>query len=130
LAWKDRIANPAFLSLFSERCPVLILGENCSASVWHELASLIPFIGVSHQIFQFTEGPLQERGAMYWNDAGAMALAQWELEGRGNILRDIYDDRLMSNDKPARTFETLKRKWGMVPGDWHVCLHMRDAGMR
>lgn len=125
LAWKDRIANPVFLSLFEETCPTLILGENISSELWHELACLIPFIGVSHQVFQFSDGR-----AMYWNDAGAMALAQWEDENRGFPLRDVYDRRLEIDDSPACTFAVLKTKWGMAPEDWYVCLHMRDAGMR
>ena len=125
LAYKDRIANRAFLSLFSDICPTLTLGLNVDAGAWHELASLTPFLGDSHQAFEFEDGR-----TMYWNDAGAMALQKWEREGRGFPLRDIYDERLHADDRAETLYESLRRKWGMGPGDWHVCLHMRDAEAR
>ncbi|WP_244421990.1 TIGR04372 family glycosyltransferase [Bradyrhizobium sp. ORS 285] len=125
LAYTDRIANKPFLSLFSDICPTLTLGENVSPGVWHELASLTPFLGDSHQAFQFEDGQ-----TMYWNDAGAMALQQWEREGRGFPLRDIYDARLQADDRTEMLYQSLRRKWGLSPDDWFVCLHMRDAEAR
>ena len=125
LAYNSRIANKRFLSLFSEICPTLTLGDNVSAGVWHELASLTPFLGDSHQAFEFEDGR-----AMYWNDAGSMALRQWEREGRGFPLRDIYDQRILTDDQTETRYAAFRRKWGLAPGDWHVCLHMRDAEAR
>jgi putative glycosyltransferase (TIGR04372 family) len=125
LAYKNRIANKPFLSLFSEICPTLTLGENVSDDVWHELASLTPFLGESHQAFAFEDGR-----AMYWNDAGGAAVNQWDAEGRGFPLRDIYDRRLLSDDSPETILADLRKKWGMTPEDWYVCLHMRDASTR
>jgi putative glycosyltransferase (TIGR04372 family) len=125
LAYKDRIANKPFLSLFSEICPTLTLGENVTSDVWHELFSLTPFLGVSHQAFAFEDGR-----AMYWNEVGAMAVHDWEAQGKGFPLRDIYDRRLARDDQAESVFEGLRKKWGMAPTDWHVCLHMRDAKAR
>jgi putative glycosyltransferase (TIGR04372 family) len=125
LAYKNRIANKPFLSLFSEICPTLTLGENVSDDVWHELASLTPFLGESHQAFAFEDGR-----AMYWNDAGGAAVNRWDAEGRGFPLRDIYDRRLLSDDSPETILADLRKKWGMAPDDWYVCLHMRDSSTR
>jgi putative glycosyltransferase (TIGR04372 family) len=125
LAYKNRIANKPFLSLFSEICPTLTLGENVSEDVWHELASLTPFLGESHQAFAFEDGR-----AMYWNDAGGAAVNRWDAEGRGFPLREIYDRRLLSDDSPETMLADLRKKWGMAPEDWYVCLHMRDASTR
>lgn len=125
LAYKERIANKTFLSLFSEICPTLTLGENVSPSVWYELASLTPFLCDSHQAFEFEDGR-----TMYWNDAGAMALQQWERADKGFPLRDIYDARLRSDDQTEMLYQSLRRKWGLAPDDWFVCLHMRDAEAR
>ncbi|WP_315727978.1 MULTISPECIES: TIGR04372 family glycosyltransferase [unclassified Bradyrhizobium] len=125
LAYKDRIANKPFLSLFSEICPTLTLGENVSAGVWFELASLTPFLGDSHQAFEFQDGR-----CVYWNDAGAMALQKWEREGRGFPLRDIYDARMQADDRIEILYQSLREKWGLAPDDWFVCLHMRDAEAR
>jgi putative glycosyltransferase (TIGR04372 family) len=125
LAYKNRIANKPFLSLFSEICPTLTLGETVSDDVWHELASLTPFLGESHQAFAFEDGR-----AMYWNDAGGAAVNQWDAEGRGFPLRDIYDRRLLSDDSPETMLAELRQQWGMTPTDWYVCLHMRDASTR
>ena len=125
LVWNGRIANRTFLSLFEEICPTLILDENVSSAVWYELASLIPFLGVSHQIFQFKDGR-----SMYWNDAGGMAVAKWEAEDRGYPLRELYDRRMQADSGTIERFEALKRSWHMSPNDWHVCLHMRDAAAK
>ena len=125
LAYKDRIANKPFLSLFSDICPTLTLGENVSAGVWHELASLTPFIGDSHQAFRFEDGR-----AVYWNDAGSLALKQWESRQRTFPLRDIYDRRLLADNRIELTYQDYRRRWGMADGDWFVCLHVRDAQTR
>lgn len=125
LAYKDRIANKPFLSLFTALCPVWTREEDVPADVWHEMASLTPFLGVSHQAFAFEDGR-----AMYWNDAGAMALDQWEREGGGYPLRDIYDRRLETDDDPDRLLMALRQRWGMKPDDWYVCLHMRESAAR
>lgn len=125
LAYKGRVANHPFLSLFSDLCPTVTFGENVSDGVWEELASLTPFLGVSHQAFQFKDGR-----SMYWNDAGAMALKEWESMERGFPLREIYDHRLAADDEADSVFQGLRKKWGMTPSDWHVCLHMRDAKTR
>jgi putative glycosyltransferase (TIGR04372 family) len=125
LAYGERIANRPFLSLFSEICPTLTLGENVSPAVWHELACLTPFLGDSHQAFQFNDGR-----SVYWNDAGSLALQQWERDDRGFPLRDIYDARLRRDDRTETLYQSLRRKWGLSPDDWFVCLHMRDADTR
>jgi putative glycosyltransferase (TIGR04372 family) len=125
LTLNHRIGNPTFLSLFEDLCPVLILDKNVSPAVWHELASLVPYLGVSHQIFQFKDGR-----SMYWNDAGGMAVAEWEAQGRSYPLCEIYDRRIAADDAIVKKIAALKRKWGMSPNDWHVCLHMRDGGAR
>lgn len=125
LAYKDRIANRPFLDLFSHICPTLILGDNVDSSVWRELASLTPFLGVSHQIFEFDDGR-----AMYWNDAGGLAVETWDAQDKGFPLRDIYDQRALSNPGLEETFHALKQRWGFAPTDWFVCLHMRDAATR
>ncbi|MGT2440289.1 TIGR04372 family glycosyltransferase [Bradyrhizobium betae] len=125
LAYKDRIANRPFLSLFSEICPTIVLDENVTSDVWYELASLTPFIGISHQAFGFEDGR-----AMYWNDAGSLALKQWESEGRGFPLRDIYDRRMLADGRIEQIYQSMRRKWGMDDRDWYVCLHVRDAETR
>jgi putative glycosyltransferase (TIGR04372 family) len=125
LAYDDRIANKPFLSLFQEICPTLTLHDNVTPDVWHELAGLTPFLGVSHQAFAFEDGR-----AMYWNDAGSLALKQWESENRGFPLRDIYDHRMQADGRTEELYQSLRRKWGMGPDDWFVCLHVRDAKTR
>jgi putative glycosyltransferase (TIGR04372 family) len=67
---------------------------------------------------------------MYWNDAGAVALQQWEGEDRGFPLRDIYDTRLRIDDHAETLYRSLRQKWGLAADDWFVCLHMRDADTR
>jgi putative glycosyltransferase (TIGR04372 family) len=125
LAYNDRIANKPFLSLFSDLCPTLTLNDNVAPDIWYELASLTPLLGASHQAFAFEDGR-----AMYWNDAGSLALKQWESAGRGFPLRDIYDRRMLADDRIEQLYRELRRKWGMTDSDWFVCLHVRDARTR
>jgi putative glycosyltransferase (TIGR04372 family) len=124
LTYKDKIANRAYLSLFRDLFPILVLDENVSPSVWHELASLTPFLGAP-QTFQFKDGL-----AMNWNDAGAMAVVEWEKQKRGFPLRDIYDKKLIINTSIEETFSKFLEEWGIQPTDWYVCLHMRDSQTR
>jgi putative glycosyltransferase (TIGR04372 family) len=123
LTYADKIANRAFLSLMEDRCPTWILEENASFAVWHELASLSPFVGAP-QTFRLPEGR-----SLNWNDAGAMAVAEWERQGRGFPLRESYDKRARG-DAVSSQFDQLRRQWGMTSGDWYACLHMRDAATR
>lgn len=124
LTYGDKICNRAYLSLFDSQLPTLILDENVSSNVWHELASLTPFLGAP-QTFQFKDGR-----AMNWNDAGAMAVVAWERQGRGFPLKDIYDKKLVTNDIIEETFARLMQNWGIPSTDWFVCLHMRDSQTR
>lgn len=67
---------------------------------------------------------------MNWNDAGAMAVAEWARQGRGFPVRDTYDKLAGSDDRISEQIVQLRKSWGMTPGDWYVCLHMRDAATR
>lgn len=125
LAYKGRVANKPFLSLFSELCPTLTLGEGIPEGAWYELASLTPFLGDSHQAFEFKDGRV-----VYWNDAGSLALQQWERAGKGFPLRDIYDKRMLLDGRTEELYQKLRKKWGIGPNDWYVCLHMRDTEAR
>ncbi|WP_315782723.1 TIGR04372 family glycosyltransferase [Bradyrhizobium sp. SZCCHNPS1003] len=123
LTYADKIANRPFLKLMEDRCPTWIAGENVSFSVWHELAGLTPFVSEA-QTFELPDGRI-----VNWNDAGAMAVAEWQRQGRGAHLRDRYDGLSTTGEVCAR-FDRLRTSWGMTPKDWYVCLHMRDAATR
>ena len=125
ITYPERIANRAFLDLLRNRCPTFIVGENLSAPLWHELASLIPFLSQSLHSYAIPSGE-----AMYWNDAGARALAQWDAENRGYPMRDAYDQVALHDDAINTHYSALRREHGMTEQDWYVCLHMRDGGAR
>src|SRR5579872_166217 len=62
-----------------------------------------------------------------WQEAGALAIAQWEREDRGHPLREEYD-RIHGSSRPvAENFQRLREHFGMKTDDWYVCLHTRDA---
>jgi len=107
-----------------DRCPVWVLQENTRFAIWHELASLTPFLGAP-QTFKLRNGR-----AVNWNDAGAMAVAEWERRGGGFPLRNRYDQRTAANDRIVTHFERVRRSWGMTSSDWYTCLHMRDSATR
>jgi putative glycosyltransferase (TIGR04372 family) len=41
-----------------------------------------------------------------------------------------YDKLAGSDHRISEQVDQLRRKWGMTPSDWYVCLHMRDAATR
>lgn len=120
-----RIANRVFLSLFAPQCPTVILGETITPELLAEICALQPYFGVSHQAWCDDDG-----NACYWNDAGSRALKQWQDMGLGYPLRDVYDRTYRLADETQAAFQSFREAFGMKPGDWFVCLHMREASAR
>jgi putative glycosyltransferase (TIGR04372 family) len=119
---RELIANPAFFKLFEGFGKVVVVGETVSERVAEELLSLQRWCGMNFNAFRLPDGRV-----VPWQDAGALAMEQWEREGRGHPLRDAYD-RLYDGSEPASgAFQRLRERWGMKPDDWYVCLHTRDA---
>ena len=116
------VANPAFFRLFERFGKLLVIRETHSDYVDKELLSLQRWCGMNFNAFQLQNGDI-----VPWQEAGALAIAQWEKEGRGHPLRDEYDRVFGSSPEVAESFERIREKWGMKPGDWYVCLHTRDA---
>ncbi len=58
---------------------------------------------------------------------GALLMRQWEQEGRGNPVRDSFDKVYASNEEVQNAVAAIQSSWGMKPGDWYVCLHLRDG---
>ena len=114
------IANAAFFELFKGFGRVLVIGETISERVAEELLSLQRWCGLSFNAFRLPDGR-----AVPWQDAGAIALEQWEREGRSHPLRDAYDASI--SDVAAERFVQLCSRYGMKADDWYVCLHTRDA---
>ena len=119
---RELIANPAFFKLFEGFGKVVVVGETASERCAEELLSLQRWCGMNFNAFRLPNGRV-----VPWQDAGALAIEQWEREGRGHPLRDAYD-RLLDTAELARdAFQRLRELWGMKPDDWYVCLHTRDA---
>jgi putative glycosyltransferase (TIGR04372 family) len=116
------VANEAFFKLFESFGKVLVIGETISERIAEELLSLQRWCGMNFNAFRFADGT-----TVPWQEAGALAIQQWEREGRGHPLRDAYDRMFSASDLPAN-FRRLRKQWGMKPDDWYVCLHTRDAG--
>jgi len=119
---RELIANRAFFKLFEGFAKVVVVGETTSERCAEELLSLQRWCGMNFNAFRLPDGRV-----VPWQDAGALAIEQWEREGRGHPLRDAYD-RLLDGSEPASgAFQRLRELWGMKPNDWYVCLHTRDA---
>jgi len=116
------IANAIFFKLFEGLGKVLILGETVSERVGEELLSLQRWYGLNFNAFRLPDGR-----AVPWQDAGAIAIQQWEREGRGHPLRDNYDRTAGSANVVAELYDELRSRHGMKSDDWYVCLHTRDA---
>ena len=116
------VANQAFFRLFERFGKVLVIGETVSDLVGEELLSLQRWCGMNFNAFRLPNGEV-----VPWQDAGALAIEQWEQEDRGHPLRDEYDRIYGSSREVAEDFQHIRERWGMKPDDWYVCLHTRDA---
>jgi putative glycosyltransferase (TIGR04372 family) len=119
---RELIANLAFFRLFEEFAKVVVVGETVSERIAEELLSLQRWCGLNFNAFRLPDGRV-----VPWQDAGALAIQQWEREGRGHPLRQAYDRLFDGSELAAGAFERLRERWGMKPDDWYVCLHTRDA---
>lgn len=115
----DSIANAVFFKLFEGFGKVVVIGETVSERLGEELLSLQRWCGLNFNAFRLPDGRV-----VPWQDAGAIAIEQWEREGRGHPLRDAYD---RSAAAAAARFDAFRSRYGMKPDDWYVCLHTRDA---
>ncbi len=121
LAPPDRIANRPFLNLLRDFCHILSPEIDIPLELYDELISLQRYFGMSFNAFECPGGEV-----VPWQEAGALAIRQWEAEGRSDILRSVYD-RAEATPVLAESFQEIRRRWGMRPEDWFVCLHIRDA---
>ena len=117
-----RVANLAFLSLFEHHVKFLSVGGRVPSSIARELFSLQRYYGISFNAFEMPNGTVVQ-----WSEAAALALRQWNEEGRPPPLRAEFDRKFKFNEILAESFEQAKQSWGMRPDDWYVCLHMRDG---
>ncbi|WP_284418119.1 MULTISPECIES: TIGR04372 family glycosyltransferase [unclassified Bradyrhizobium] len=116
------VANRTFFRLFERFADVVVIGETVSQAVGEELLSLQRWYGMNFNVFQLPNGEV-----VPWQEAGALAIVQWEKEGRGHALRDEYDRIFGTTPQVRDEFRRMREAWGMKPDDWYVCLHTRDA---
>jgi putative glycosyltransferase (TIGR04372 family) len=114
------VANVAFFRLFERFAKLLVVGG--VDPVAEELLSLQRWHGLNFNAFRLPNGDV-----VPWQEAGALAIEQWEKEGRGHPLRDEYDRLFGTAHHMDGAFQHIREEWGMKPDDWYVCLHTRDA---
>jgi putative glycosyltransferase (TIGR04372 family) len=119
---RELIANKAFFTLLEGFGKIVVVGETVPERIADELLSLQRWCGLNFNAFQLPDGTV-----VPWQEAGALAIAQWEKEGRNSPLREEYDRVFGSREDVNLAFELARREWGMKPTDWYVCLHVRDA---
>jgi putative glycosyltransferase (TIGR04372 family) len=122
VARASQVANVAFFRLFEEVAEVLVAREDAADPIMDDLLSLQRWYGLNFNAFRLPDGTV-----VPWQEAGALAIVQWEKEGRNSPLRQEYDRVFGSREDVNLAFELARREWGMKPTDWYVCLHVRDA---
>jgi len=116
------VANASVVSLFEGEVRILTSNSGLSETAAAEVDCLQRFCGLSLNAFKLPGGQI-----VPWQEAGALAMRQWEQEQRPDPLRSEFDRRFGSLHRVVEAVERIKQQWGMKPGDWYVCLHMRDA---
>ncbi|WP_315798949.1 MULTISPECIES: TIGR04372 family glycosyltransferase [unclassified Bradyrhizobium] len=116
------VANRAFLRLFERFADIVVIGETISHALGEELLSLQRWYGMNFNVFRLPNGDV-----VPWQEAGALAILQWERDGRGHPLRDEYDRIYEAAPKLQDDYRRMRESWGMKPDDWYVCLHTRDG---
>lgn len=122
VARPELIANRAFFALFEAAGKVVVIGDTVSEQLGEELLSLQRWYGLNFNAFRLPDGRV-----VPWQDAGALAITEWERQGRAHPLRDAYDRVHGSAGIADSAFQRMRAAWGMQPDDWYVCLHTRDA---
>jgi putative glycosyltransferase (TIGR04372 family) len=122
LVSSDRVANFAFLTLFQHRAKLLSVGGTLPLNIARELFSLQRYCGLSFNAFEMPDGTIVQ-----WSEAAALAIRQWDEEGRAPPLRVEFDRKFQSNETLAQTFDQARSAWGMAPDDWYICIHLRDG---
>ena len=122
LVSSGRVANLAFLSLFEHRVKLLSVGGSIPNNIARELFSLQRYHGMSFNAFEMPDGTVVQ-----WSEAAALAIRLWDEEGRQPPLRVEFDRKFKSSETLATTLDQARNAWGMTPGDWYVCLHLRDG---
>jgi putative glycosyltransferase (TIGR04372 family) len=118
---KDKIANSAFLSLFKEFNDVTVVGPATTTRVAAELFSLQRYFGLGFNAWKDNSAQV-----VAWQEAGAIAMRQWDEEKRCLPMREAIDSRYLSLSVVRESIDEVRAEWGMNPDDWYVCLHMRD----
>jgi putative glycosyltransferase (TIGR04372 family) len=116
------VANRTFFRLFERFAAVVVIGETISELVGEELLSLQRWYGMNFNVFRLPNGEV-----VPWQEAGALAMVQWEREGRGHPLRDAHDRIFATTPNVQDDFRRMREASGMKPDDWYVCLHTRDG---
>lgn len=120
LAAPEQICNRPALMLFRDDARILIRGENVVPDLFDRLNSLQRYVGLSFNCWTMPDGQV-----VPWQEAGAKLMWEWEAAGLDYPLRQAYDTLVAP--EVLQHWEELRRTWGMGEGDWHVCLHARDA---
>ena len=113
------VANASFFRLFEKFGQLLILRDR--DPLGEEVLSLQRWCGLNFNAFRLPDGDV-----VPWQEAGALAIEQWERERRGHPLRDQYDAVFGALPDVNSACQVIRKKWGMKPDDWYVCLHTRD----
>ncbi len=116
------IANQTFLELFDNEAQILVPDVTIPELLVPEFNSLQRYCGMSFNAFEMPGGEI-----LPWQDAGAQAMREWDERGLEHPLAKRFDEQFGEVDTVQQIVADVKKKWGMQPGDWYVCLHMRDA---
>ena len=122
LARPELIANRACLALFAKFARVVVCGEDLPPQEFAELVSLQRYAGLAFNGWRLPDGV-----TVPWQEAGALAMREWETRGLGHPLRDAHDALAAATPDLTAAYAECRRVWGMSPDDWYVCLHMRDS---
>ena len=127
LTHRPRVANKVMLSLFENYPGVTIVDDSYDGGrfvndVARELVGTLRSHGMTSYAWKYPDGSV-----VPWHEAAAKAIVDWENSAGGYPFRDIYDRTTGAASATQEAADRAFEAWGIPPGDWYACLHVREA---
>ena len=127
LTHQPKVANEAMLSIFENYPDLTIISDSFDGGrfvddVSRELVGTLRSHGMPYYAWKHPDGAV-----VPWHEAAAKAIVDWENSVGGYPFRDLYDRTAGAASATLEAADQAFKTWGLAPGDWYACVHVREA---